>query len=686
MKIVNRDYTADRIELGDRFLIGNGSFGYRGTLEEQRKDSCVALTASGFFDKADGWREPVNMPNPLYTSLTADGCKLGEPIAHTEELDLSTATYSRRTTWAIHGGEITVSAERFFSESDPSQLYAKYSVTSTVRVRAELLCGIDCNVWDINGPHFTVKSTLFDPPSVLAVTNEGKRLSVTLLDNRDDGEKYNSDGIIGSIYRAEIDPEHPFAIEKCAIILHDNQHLAPPPSRSAYSRISPEYDEAKRKNDCLWQKKWNSARVIISEENETDPSMIDSQTAIDYSVYQLMIYAPKEDGVSISARGLSGQTYKGAVFWDTEMFMLPFYKLTDPEVARRLVKYRIKTLGGAKEKAKHYGFDGAFYAWESHEDGRDACSDFNVTDVFTGRPVRTYFKDKQIHISADVAVAMFRYMKDLGDFSLLSEGALDVLFECSLFYLSYSYYNMRKGRAELLDVIGPDEYHERVNNNAYTNYMAHECCKNLFEALDILQESDNNAFVKFSSEHQNELENIRDFMNKLYLPTPDARGVIEQFDGYFGLEDVLVDTVRERLAHPKEYWGGSGGVATATRVIKQADVVTLMCVLPERFSVDTKRANYEFYLPYTEHGSSLSASMYALCAAMIGRSDDAYEWFYKTATADLRTGGKRWAGGIYIGGTHPAAAGGAWMSAVLGFAKHGLPKQIKGIYYKTAEM
>ena len=160
------------------------------------------------------------------------------------------------------------------------------------------------------------------------------------------------------------------------------------------------YDIFKNSHVQQSENRWDISDVII-EGSEED------QLALRYSIYHLQIIAPSHSNkLSIPARGLSGQTYKGAVFWDTEIFMLPFFLHTSPEVANNLVNYRIRTLDGAREKAKYYGFKGAFYAWESHENGEDACSDFNVTDVFTGRPVKTYFKDKQVHISAAVAYAV----------------------------------------------------------------------------------------------------------------------------------------------------------------------------------------------------------------------------------------------------------------------------------------
>jgi trehalose/maltose hydrolase-like predicted phosphorylase len=156
-------------------------------------------------------------------------------------------------------------------------------------------------------------------------------------------------------------------------------------------------------------------------------------------------------------------------------------------------------------------------------------------------------------------------------------------------------------------------------------------------------------------------------MRQFYLPQPDERGVIEQFDGYFRLEDCTLNTVRSRLKDPKEYWGGGGGVAAATQIIKQADVVTMLALFGNDYSTAVKKANLDYYEPRTEHGSSLSSCMYALLACETGRSEWAYPFFTKSAEIDITGKSKHFAGLVYIGGTHPAANGGAWMTAIRGF-------------------
>ncbi|MNL32415.1 Nigerose phosphorylase [compost metagenome] len=122
------------------------------------------------------------------------------------------------------------------------------------------------------------------------------------------------------------------------------------------------------------------------------------------------------------------------------------------------------------------------------------------------------------------------------------------------------------------------------------------------------------------------------------------------------------------MIHPNEYWGGGNGIAVATQIIKQADVVLMLHLFKEAFPAQVKKANWEYYEPRTEHGSSLSPCVYALVASDIGAPDWAYPYFMRTATIDLTGESKQYVGDLYIGGTHPAANGGAWMAAVLGFA------------------
>ena len=230
---------------------------------------------------------------------------------------------------------------------------------------------------------------------------------------------------------------------------------------------------------------------------------------------------------------------------------------------------------------------------------------------------------------------------------------------------------MDRQRYELLDVTGPDEYHERVNNNAFTNRMAKFALDRALAVLGLLKADAPQAYGALEAKirFESEMAGWRDLSARLYIPQPDpVSGVIPQFDGYAGLEEVTLAEIKTRVLHPNEYFGGGNGLAAHTQILKQADVVLMLNLFRDDYSQAVKQANWEHYQPRTEHGSSLSACAYAMVAAEIGKPDWAYDFFLKTATVDLTGKSKQFLGTLYIGGTHPAANGGAWLAAIFGFA------------------
>jgi kojibiose phosphorylase len=275
-----------------------------------------------------------------------------------------------------------------------------------------------------------------------------------------------------------------------------------------------------------------------------------------------------------------------------------------------------------------------------------------------------------VHISGDVAIAMWDYFRLTGDDSLLLEGGAEVILECARFYYSYAYYKDEKRRYEILDVIGPDEYHERVNNNAFTSMVAKETFTIAIATVNHLRRRHPKELRTLLKKLriEGELPAFRDAARRLFIPGADAKtGIIEQFDGYLGLRESSVKELKARMIHPDEYLGAGQGLAVPTKIIKQADVVMMLNLFRTRFSAEIKRANWEYYEPRTEHGSSLSACAYAMVAAEFGNLDFAYKYFLKTAKIDLEAKYKVYVGSVFMGGSHPAANGGAWMTAVLGF-------------------
>uniref|UniRef100_UPI0040569170 glycosyl hydrolase family 65 protein n=1 Tax=Acetatifactor sp. TaxID=1872090 RepID=UPI0040569170 len=693
--------------LGNRYLVGNGYLGIRGALEEYEADKLPAINLAGIYDRSSGWREPINLPNGCFSYLRIDGetYKLPEkqPLSHEIELDYRYGIFRRNTTWQTARGNVTLTTERFASMAKCNMIGMRIQVMADFHADVELVTGIDCEVWDLNGPHL----------ENLSMEEAGEDLLVTALTHEENIPIAVAE-TIQTTYPTEMKqvvkdkklvhriffitkPGEKHITDKWITVYTGKECRKPEVDALDLVRQKKAvgYESSLRAHMECWDELWKHSEVVIQGDDK-------AMQAVNYSLYHLHSIAPRHtDSLSIPARGLSGQTYKGAVFWDTEMFMLDFFLMTDPATARILMKYRIDTLEGALKKAAHYGFDGAFYAWESQEGGYDACTDYNVTDVFTGRPMRTYFKDKQVHISAAVAYGILRYVEWTGDESLLDAKGVKTIVECAKFYYSLLLHSLTKDYYEIHDVIGPDEYHERINNNGYTNRMAKFTME---KAAEVVEKAMEKGILPAEYNGEELIAKFKNGAEKIFLPTPaedDAhKNVIEQFDGYFAMEDATLEEVRGRLLHEKEYWGGANGVASHTQIIKQADVVTWLNLFSQEYDTSVLRANWEYYEPRTEHGSSLSAGMYAMLACKIGEPDRAYPFFLKSAMSDLRGGGKEWAGLVYIGGTHPAAAGAAYMTAVEGFGgirlengklvcKPSLPSTIQGmqfhIYYMGQE-
>ena len=679
---------------GNRFLCANGYMGLRGVCEEAGKEQFAAVTLAGVYDRyMDRWREPVNAPHGLFVQLYFNGMKMGPEnggtLRHEIRLDYRDGVFSRDTDF----GPVRLQSERFVSMADCHLMADRLHMRILRDGLLEIRTGISADLWDINGPH------LFDPrcrtgEAILcgAVTGE-KGISVKTAQcvrpefSAEEAFEEGSEGVF-RILRRKVNRGEELVLSVFAAVSTSLDGAAWEACAEEHCRRAKKkgFDACLREHREVWNRIRCRSEIVLEGDEE-------AAFALRASQYHLNCIAPRHAGnMSIPARGLSGQTYKGAIFWDAEIFFFPMFVHTQPEIARSLLEYRIETLPGAMRKAAEYGFRGAFYAWESQEGGEEGCTNFNVVDVFTHRPVRTYFRDKQIHISGDIAYALRSYYEITGDRSLLENGGAAVILECARFYISRANTHADSENVDYADVIGPDEYHERVTNNAFTNRMAVHCMESALELKKtfrdrpewfdaLLQER---GYEKDWAALERLIPRIRG--------TVRQNGIIEQFDGYFQLEDCTLETVRSRLADPREYWGGDHGVAGTTRIIKQADVIAMMALFPDDFTDDEVERNWAYYEPRTEHGSSLSSCMYALTACRTGNPDRAWDLFLRTAEIDVTGGGKQWAGEIYIGGTHPASNGGAWMIAALGFAglrmKNGepelhpnLPEQIRKLVF-----
>lgn len=408
-------------------------------------------------------------------------------------------------------------------------------------------------------------------------------------------------------------------------------------------------------HEAAWANRWSRSDVEV----EGDAA---AQKALRFAVYHLNSAAnPDDPRVSIGARALTGTDYRGHVFWDTEIFLLPFYILTWPEAARSLLMYRFHTLDGARAKAADRGWRGAFYAWESTDTGLEATPeqavgpDRQIIDILTGT--------QEQHISADVAYAVWHYWQATGDDEFLVAAGAEILLETGRFWASRAQPEA-DGLHHIRGVIGPDEYHENIDDNAFTNVMARWNIRRALEVAAMLREQWPAQWTALSRRldlNESELEHWTGVAETMATGLDSGTGLFEQFTGYFDLEDVDLSAYAGRTVPMDVVLGRER--TQQSQVIKQADVVALLALLPEEFAGAAGKKNFDHYEPRCGHGSSLSTALHGLVAARLGNTEMALDYFHRTAAIDLAATKVAIGGGIHI-----AAQGGLWMMAVFGFA------------------
>jgi trehalose/maltose hydrolase-like predicted phosphorylase len=407
-------------------------------------------------------------------------------------------------------------------------------------------------------------------------------------------------------------------------------------------------------HEAAWDARWAASDILVEGDD-------DLQEALRFAVYHLTIAAnPEDDRVSIGARGLTGDAYLGHVFWDTEIYLLPFYTAIWPEVARTLLMYRFRTLHGARAKAARTGCKGALYAWESADTGHETTPervvgpDGKLVDILSGK--------MEQHVSADIAYAVWQYWRATGDDEFFLAAGAEILLETARFWASRAM-EEPDDRRHIRHVIGPDEYHEDVDDNAFTNVMARWNIARALDAIELLRArwpDHAAALLDKLALGDDELSDWHDAVARLVTGLDPATGLYEEFAGYHELEPIDLSSYADRDLPIDVVIGRER--TQRSQVVKQADVVALIALLPEEFPGAMAEKNFRHYEPRCAHGSSLSAGMHALVAARLGDVELALRYLRETATADLDFDPNS-AGGVRIAGL-----GALWQAVVLGFA------------------
>ncbi len=690
------------------YTIGNGYFGTRGTFEENYPRANPATLLFGVFDRIDiGKEELANAPDWLLIKLFVNGERFrldrGKILHYQRTLDMEHGVLHRTVQWESPGGaRIEVTSERFASLADEHVGAIRYSVTALEpettgeNIDVALWSNFNLAVGNYDLMHWEAVEQRYEDELIWFHT-QTRHSAVQLVQTMSfttEAPDFRKQLILSDIAPSirlygELAPGATVTVEKVVVmytsrdvddpvqaaLAHHREIInATPAELEADKHYTFQVDGTTWLRPCVrlpiyemlleahkqaWLGYWQISDVIIEGDDK-------AQQAIRYNIYQLRISASSHDSrYSIAAKGLTGFGYRGHVFHDTEIFMLPYFSYVHPEIARNLVIYRYRTLPGARAKARHNGYDGAQYAWESTLDGRETTPDA-IIHPESGEIIPVLNGPLELHISASIAYANWQYWRITGDDEFMRDYGAEIVLSTAAFWASRVEYNAERGDYEINNVTGPDEWHEHLNNNAFTNYMASWNIQSAIDVLDWLQSSAPDKAQELAQQiglNEKRLDHWRDVTARMRIPQDKETGLFEQFDGFFQLEPLDQEKYKGRTTS----YQGIMGVKEVQRyqIIKQADVLMLLTVLDQQFDLHTKKVNWDYYFPITDHdfGSSLTPAFHVILACELGMTETAYQMFMKGALVDLED-----PRGNASEGIHDACAGAVWQAAVLGFA------------------
>lgn len=656
------------------FTLGNGYMGSRGVLEEIPYDSAPGTYIAGVFDKSISQvSEIVNAPNPVDLRVIAEGEKIdiGGMYLHKHNriLDIKNGLLFRHTVLANSRRERFDYKSLRFISSDHRQLGAmriwitpldapiiltiQDNINTSVRNKGVLTEG--------RKKHFQVNEVRSEKSInyVCAKTQETAILlaCATHLSVSHSNREYSA-------------PDQSFDIRLKkgeGLVLtkvfygrtsrHISQRLLRDrtiKSIKKYAKLG--FDRLLKRQIKTFSRLWQFSDIKISGDS-------DAQKMLRFNIYHMLIAGNSYDNdVSIGARALTGEGYRGHIFWDTEIFLLPFYIYTFPKIAKNLLIYRYNRLAAARDIAKKRRFRGALFPWESADTGEDETPQWHKD--FDGTIIEISTQDYEHHIVADIAFGLWHYYIATADRKFMSRYGAEMLFETARFWASRVKKNKKNKRFEIDGVMGPDEFHPNTDNNAYTNGMAQwnlkiaaEFCSDFMKKYPVRFKAVS-AKIGLKPDEYKKWANISD---RLYIPINKRDNVIEEFEGYFKKRDVAIRTL-DKYFMPEFPPNLPLSKVGQTQLVKQLDCCMLLYLLPEKFDYKTLECTHAYYEKRTVHKSSLSTSINAIINLRTGNAVRAYQYFLYALGADLKMNQTNVSEGV-----HAASLGGSWQTVVNGF-------------------
>lgn len=654
------------------FTVGNGYMGVRGSFEEFGSLRVQGAFVRGFIDEIVEVVEPfcsneymrkyyldeqklkyfekqdscVNMPD-----FTLIRIKIGEKTFYPwegklcsweRELDSSRAVYVRRVDWDDGEGNRTRFVFTRFASFADDHLFCQrveiYPLNHGLPI--EIFSGVDTLV-KTAGQHITQNDFCeFDGSDIRYRFHAVNKY------------KYSADYTVyqkfpkGKLTVVDKDEK-----AVCCCCVTANKYVFEKLTYISTSRDEPSlqprlsFEEAYRAHFSAYKRYFSPMDIRIEGDAEADGYLR-------FASYHTAISASRHDCVhSAAAKGLTGERYNQFVWWDCEIYQLPFFLFTAPETAKMMLRYRCRMLDAAKQNALSSGEHGAKFAFCSSVEGDERVW------IYARHPFM------QVHINSDIPYAFIHYYYATGDEEFLRTDGMEIIRQCLLFWLGRA--EEKNGRLEICKVTGTDEHHPYVDNDAYTNYSVRYVADEYLKLVLALG-------IETDEEERKAIENLRD---RLYIPATDG-GMVPQFDGYFDLSRSLEEVGNGTLA---QFQMKKSGLYHKSQVIKQPDVLMLYTYLNIDMSGTDYAANSDYYQQMCEASSSLSYPPHAIACADNGQVLSFLQNFFKSVKIDVDD-----IHGVGWQGVHSGCLAGGYLAVLRGL--FGIKAMAEGIAFAPVRM
>lgn len=684
--IIEKGFDPSRVESSESlFSLGNGVMGQRANFEEQYSGPSLQGSYIGgvyYPDKTRvGWwkngypeyfAKVLNAPNWIGIDVKINGQALDlvtcEEVREYEQVLYMKEGYLRRSFYAVlpDGIEIAVRARRFLSLRREELGAISYEVDivkgeAQVEITPYLDSGItnmDAN-WDEKFWETLDVSHHQNQAFITARTHKTNFHACTFMETKmfQGGQPVEEQPQvkvekerIGFTYKLSSSSGRHLRLEKFGGYVTDLNHpksgLVTVAGKVASEAASMGFDDLLQEQEEAWAAIWEMADITIEGD-------LKAQQGIRFNIFQLnQTYTGKDPRLNIGPKGFTGEKYGGSTYWDTEAFCFPFYMATkDQSVARNLLVYRYNHLQKAIENAEKLGFTGgaALYPMVTMN-GEECHNEWEITF-------------EEIHRNGAMVMAMIRYYQYTGEMEYIVEKGLEVMIAISRFWAQRVTYSQQAQKYMILGVTGPNEYENNVNNNWYTNYMAQFSMAATRAFLHIIKRDypkDYQRIVEVTGLRSEESEQWKEILQNLYFPYDKEREIYLQQDGFLDKELMAASELPPEERPINQHWSWDRILRSC--FIKQADVLQGFYFFPDRFSKDSLERHFDFYEPMTVHESSLSPCIHSILAARLGRVDQAYEFYLRTARLDLDDYNHEVKEGCHI-----TSMAGSWLSIVEGF-------------------